>query len=280
MFVRLRNWVADAAAGVKIRADYHDIEDDGFADGLSQCIVKDGQTTVMQNIPFNSKRITALQDPVDLQDAATKAYADLKLPLTGGTITGDLNVTGKIGALGYKTRPGMAGAFGTNVFNFNYTSSNLEAWIDNTNLGLLATQAYVETRAAAWAHAIADPKVNRAGDTMTGGLTVNGELVAAAGYLRFGSSGSPGYIIWQGGPSYGLGGGGTIWHTGNITPITNGRLAMATDQNPSPDVGLYEYSGCVMTGIALTGAAKGVSGVRWRYMQLLTPNGWFTVSYA
>ena len=33
MFVRVRNWVADAAAGVKIRADYHDIEDDGFADG-------------------------------------------------------------------------------------------------------------------------------------------------------------------------------------------------------------------------------------------------------
>src|SRR5947207_7497220 len=107
MFVRLRNWVADAAAGVKIRADYHDIEDDGFADGLTQCITKDGQTTILQNIPMNSKRIVALQDPIDPQDAATRAYADLKLPLVGGTITGNLNVTGSVGALGYKTRAGV-----------------------------------------------------------------------------------------------------------------------------------------------------------------------------
>ena len=54
VFQRLRNWVADAAAGIKIRADYHDAEDDGFAAGLSNCITKDGQTLVTQNIPLNS----------------------------------------------------------------------------------------------------------------------------------------------------------------------------------------------------------------------------------
>ena len=31
VFQRVRNWVADATAGIKIRADYHDAEDDGFA---------------------------------------------------------------------------------------------------------------------------------------------------------------------------------------------------------------------------------------------------------
>ena len=30
VFQRVRNWVADATAGIKIRADYHDAEDDGF----------------------------------------------------------------------------------------------------------------------------------------------------------------------------------------------------------------------------------------------------------
>ena len=76
MFVRLRNWVADATAGVKIRADYHDIEDDGFAAGLSHCIARDGQSIILNNIPMNGKRLTGLADPVDPQDADTKHYAD------------------------------------------------------------------------------------------------------------------------------------------------------------------------------------------------------------
>ena len=76
---RVRNWVADATAGVKIRADYHDAEDDGFAAGLTNCITKDGQTIVTQNIPFNSKRLTGLADPVNAQDASTKAYIDSQL---------------------------------------------------------------------------------------------------------------------------------------------------------------------------------------------------------
>jgi microcystin-dependent protein len=79
IFLRLRSWVADATAGVKIRADFHDDEDNNFAAGLSQCIVKDGQTTITQNIPFNSHRITALGDPVDPQDAATRDYTDTNI---------------------------------------------------------------------------------------------------------------------------------------------------------------------------------------------------------
>jgi hypothetical protein len=91
VFLRLRNWVADAAAGVKIRADLHDTEDDNFAAGISNCIARDGQSLITQNIPFNSKRITGLADPVDAQDAATKHYADTKMPLSGGPpVTGNI----------------------------------------------------------------------------------------------------------------------------------------------------------------------------------------------
>jgi len=57
-FNRVRNWVNDAAAGIKIRADYHDSEDDNFATGLSQCITKDGQTTVTANLPMATYRHT------------------------------------------------------------------------------------------------------------------------------------------------------------------------------------------------------------------------------
>lgn len=267
MFVRVRNWVADAAAGVKIRADYHDIEDDGFADGLSYCITKDGQTTIMQDIPMNSKRIVALQDPTNSQDAATKAYADLKLPLAGGTITGNLDVTGSVAALGYKMRPGVSGALSANLFNFNWGGSYVEVWVNATNVGNLASTAYVENRAEAWAAQYAAPKVNRAGDTITGALQVNGELIVAATYLRFNYSGSPGYLLWNGGGSYTLGGGGVIWHNGNLPgPITNARL-----------VG----GGGNLANGATYGAAGGiqvVTSLTYCYLQLLTPSGWFTVA--
>lgn len=67
-FQRLRNWVNDATAGIRIRADYHDSEDDNFASGLSQCITKDGQTTITANLPMagykhtNTGAATAITD--------------------------------------------------------------------------------------------------------------------------------------------------------------------------------------------------------------------------
>jgi len=59
-FLRVRNWVQDAAANIRIRADRHDSEDDNFASGLSQCITKDGQTTVTANLPMANYRHTGV----------------------------------------------------------------------------------------------------------------------------------------------------------------------------------------------------------------------------
>lgn len=59
-FNRLYNWATDDGNGINIEASRMDGEDDGFATGLSNCITKDGQTTITANIPFNSKKITGL----------------------------------------------------------------------------------------------------------------------------------------------------------------------------------------------------------------------------
>lgn len=58
VFVRLYNWVNDAAANIKIRADRMDAEFDGIATGLTNCITKDGQTTITANLPMGGYKHT------------------------------------------------------------------------------------------------------------------------------------------------------------------------------------------------------------------------------
>jgi Chaperone of endosialidase len=88
-FNRVRSWVSDAAASIKIRADYHDTHDSDLASGLSQCVTKDGRTQPTANIPMNQKRLINLGEPTAPTDGATKNYVDnLKTFATGVTIAG------------------------------------------------------------------------------------------------------------------------------------------------------------------------------------------------
>lgn len=58
VFQRVRNWQNDAASGIKIRADRHDSEDDNLANGLSQCLTRDGQSTPTGNLPMGGYSFT------------------------------------------------------------------------------------------------------------------------------------------------------------------------------------------------------------------------------
>lgn len=71
-------WTSDAAAAVKIRADRHDIHDEDLADGINNCLTKDGQNTPTANMNWGTFRITNLGNGTVATDAA--AY--------GQTITG------------------------------------------------------------------------------------------------------------------------------------------------------------------------------------------------
>lgn len=71
VFVRLYNWVVDKGNSVKITASRMDAEMDGMATGLSNCITKDGQTTITQNIPMNSKKLTGCAAATALTDVPT-----------------------------------------------------------------------------------------------------------------------------------------------------------------------------------------------------------------
>ena len=59
-FIRIYNWVTDKVNSIPITASRFDAELDGMATGLSNCITKDGQTTISANIPLNSFKLTGL----------------------------------------------------------------------------------------------------------------------------------------------------------------------------------------------------------------------------
>lgn len=87
-FERVRRWTNDALAGISIRADRHDSEDDNFAQGLSQCITNDGQTTVTNNLPMANYRHTNVGEATAINQYAR--YDQLQLgkavwAVAGGT---------------------------------------------------------------------------------------------------------------------------------------------------------------------------------------------------
>lgn len=57
-FNRVHNWVQDAANSIDITDTRMDAEFDGIATGLSNCITKDGQTTITANLPMATFRHT------------------------------------------------------------------------------------------------------------------------------------------------------------------------------------------------------------------------------
>jgi hypothetical protein len=316
-FLRLRSWIADATAGVKVRADFHDDEDNNFADGLSHCITKDGQTTVTQNIPFNSKRVTALADPVDPQDAATKAYADTKASLAGGsTFTGDVTINnddptftlnGKDGfnnaiwgqkngknrwalLLGDSTAE-SGGNAGSNFELINFADDGTQlgpALFGTRSTSLLTVKGDPTAALGISTKQYADSKLPLAGGSITGNLQVNGELIAVQNYLRFGASGGPGYIMWNGGANYSLGGGGTIWHSGNFNPnasilVSNARMVIVGQPALGTSPAWYEpFNGGFVTGWFVSqyiNLQPYLGAFIVRNLQLYTTS-WWTVLYA
>lgn len=83
---------------------YNNFTADMMNNGLSLCLVRDGQAAMTGSLNAGGFRITNLLTPSLATDTATKAYADLMLPLAGGTLSGVLVMgANKITGLGAPT---------------------------------------------------------------------------------------------------------------------------------------------------------------------------------
>lgn len=121
-------------------------------------------------------------DPAVALGAATKQYADTKLALTGGTLSGSLSVP--------------AGATGSQVPRV----SEVVIKSGDTMTGFLVLSADPVASLGAATKQYVDTRVIKTGDTMTGSLTVNANVL-----LNGATSGL----------GYSTGSGGTVTQTGN-----------------------------------------------------------------
>lgn len=97
IFSRLYSWVADAAAGIKIKSDRMDAEMDGFATGLTKAICKDGQSTTTAAIPFAvGIHITGGQLLMDTQPSFLAYRATDTANATGNGATATVNFSTEV----------------------------------------------------------------------------------------------------------------------------------------------------------------------------------------
>lgn len=88
IFNRVHNWVTDAAASVDITDTRMDAEDDGFATGLTQCITKNGETTVTANLPMATFRHTGVGNGSARTDYSAVGQIQDGALMWGGTAGG------------------------------------------------------------------------------------------------------------------------------------------------------------------------------------------------
>ncbi len=108
VFSRLYNWVTDRNAGTKILAARMDAEMDGFATGLSNCILKDGTQTITANIPFNGFKATGLADATTSGDAVHLGQANTLYQPKDAELTAIAGLTSAADKLPYFTGSGTA----------------------------------------------------------------------------------------------------------------------------------------------------------------------------
>lgn len=80
-------WTQTRDAARKVRADDHDTHDQDIANGLSNCVTKDGQTTITANLPMAGFRHTNCGNAVADTDYATLGQVKAGISTAGSSLS-------------------------------------------------------------------------------------------------------------------------------------------------------------------------------------------------
>lgn len=97
VFSRLHNWEDDRLNDIDIVSDRHDEEDDNFADGLSQCLLKNGIVPMNGNLNMSGFQIKNLANGQSNSDAVNKAQMNNAIADNSTVIKDIINKLSPIG---------------------------------------------------------------------------------------------------------------------------------------------------------------------------------------
>ena len=75
-FSRLHNWEDDRINGIDIVTDHMDAEDNNFAEGLSECLLKNGNSKMMADLNINNFNLKNVAHGLSDLDAVNKSQLD------------------------------------------------------------------------------------------------------------------------------------------------------------------------------------------------------------
>ena len=144
VFNRIYNWVNDKANGYKITASRMDGEFDGIATGLSNCITKDGQTTLTANIPFSTYKLTGLGSGTARTDAINVGQVQDNQFLYLGTTSGSAD------AYTLTPSPAITAYTATQQFTAKISATNLTTtpYLQVSSIASPATTAVIKKLSA------------------------------------------------------------------------------------------------------------------------------------
>ncbi len=97
MFSRLHNWEDDRINDIDIVTDHMDEEDDNFADGLSQCLLRNGKSKMEGDFNAGNFKITNVADGVLADDAVNLSQLEESTTSSATTIKELMNAMIKVG---------------------------------------------------------------------------------------------------------------------------------------------------------------------------------------
>jgi hypothetical protein len=143
-FLRIHNWVTDKVNAIPITASRVDAELDGMATGLSNCITKDGQTTISANIPLNSFKLTGLGSGTARTDVINVGQVQDNQFLYLGTTSGSAD------AYTLAPSPAITAYTATQQFTAKISATNLTStpYLQVSSIASPATTAVIKKLSA------------------------------------------------------------------------------------------------------------------------------------
>ena len=96
-FTRVHNWESDRQADIDIVSDRHDEEDDNFANGFNDCMLRDGRATMQGDLKMGNFQVKQVAKGTVSTDAVNKSQLDSATSSLDDALTALMNKLWKVG---------------------------------------------------------------------------------------------------------------------------------------------------------------------------------------